>query len=74
MQEVLTSINTNERNKTKAIILHYNVIVTTNNLLFAMRSMLLCIRGRRGNNLNQEEMNVANDMEMSESLFTGHKQ
>ena len=33
-----------------------------------MRSILLCIRDSRGKNVNQEEMKVANDIEMSESL------
>ena len=33
-----------------------------------MRSILLCIRGSRGKNVNQEEMNVANDIEISEPL------
>ena len=28
-----------------------------------MRSILLCIRRSRGKNVNQEEMNVANDIE-----------
>ena len=33
-----------------------------------MRSILLCIRGSHGKNVNQEEMHVANDIEVSESL------
>ena len=33
-----------------------------------MRSILLRIRGSHGKNVNQEEMNVANDIEVSESL------
>ena len=33
-----------------------------------MRSILLCIRDSRGKNVNQEEMKVANDIEISESL------
>ena len=33
-----------------------------------MRSILLCTRDSRGKNVNQEEMKVANDIEMSESL------
>ena len=38
-----------------------------------MRSILLCIRGSRGKNVNQEEMNVANDIEISESLSKVHE-
>ena len=38
-----------------------------------MRSILLCIRGSRGKNVNQEVMNVANDFEISESLSTVHE-
>ena len=34
-----------------------------------MRSILLCIRGSLGKNVNQEEMNVANDIGISESLL-----
>ena len=33
-----------------------------------MRSILLRTRDSRGKNVNQEEMKVANDIEMSESL------
>ena len=33
-----------------------------------MISILLCIRDSRGKNVNQEEMKVANDIEISESL------
>ena len=39
-----------------------------------MRPILLCIRGSRGKNVNQEEMNVANDIETSESLSPVHEQ
>ena len=38
-----------------------------------MRSILLCICGSRGKNVNQEEMNVANDIEISESLSKIHE-
>ena len=38
-----------------------------------MRSYLLCIRGSRGKNVNQEEINVANDIEISESLSKVHE-
>ena len=38
-----------------------------------MRSILLCIRGSRGKNVTQEEMNVANDIEINESLSKVHK-
>ena len=34
-----------------------------------MRLILLCIRGSLGKNVNQEEMNVANDIGISESLL-----
>ena len=37
------------------------------------RSILLCIRGSRGKNVTQEEMNVANDIEINESLSKVHK-
>ena len=30
-----------------------------------MRSVLLCVCGRSGKNLNQEEINVANEIEIS---------
>ena len=39
-----------------------------------MRSILLCISGSRGKTVNQEEMNVANDIEISESLSKVHEQ
>ena len=35
-----------------------------------MRSILLCIHDIPGNSLNQEEMNVGNDIEMSGLLST----
>ena len=38
-----------------------------------MRSILLCIRGSRGKKVNQEEINVANDIEISESLSKVHE-
>ena len=38
-----------------------------------MRSILLCIPGSRGKIVNQEEMNVANDIKISESLSKLHK-
>ena len=38
-----------------------------------MRSTLLCIRDSRGKNVNQEEMKVANDIEISESLSKVHE-
>ena len=38
-----------------------------------MRSILLRICGSRGKNVNQEEMNVANDIEISESLSKIHE-
>ena len=38
-----------------------------------MRSILLCIGGSRGKNVNQEEMNVVNDIEISESLSKVHE-
>ena len=38
-----------------------------------MRSILLCISGSRGKTVNQEEMNVANDIEISESLSKVHE-
>ena len=38
-----------------------------------MRSILLCIRDSRGKIVNQEEMNVANDIEISESLSKVHE-
>ena len=37
-------------------------------------NFLLCIRGSRVKNLNQEKMNVASDIELSESLSTVYKQ
>ena len=37
-----------------------------------MISILLCTRGSPGKNVNQEEMNVANDIEISESLSKVH--
>ena len=39
-----------------------------------MRSILSRICGSRGKNVNQEEMNVANDIEASESLSKVHEQ
>ena len=39
-----------------------------------MGSILLCIRGSCGKNLNQEEMNVTNDIKTSESVSTVHEQ
>ena len=39
-----------------------------------MRSILLCIRGSRGKNVNQEEANITNDIQMNESLSTIHEQ
>ena len=39
-----------------------------------MRLILLCIRGNRGKNVNQEEANITNDIQMSESLSTIHEQ
>ena len=38
-----------------------------------MRSILLCIRGSNGNIVNQEEMNVANDIEIRELLLKVHE-
>ena len=38
-----------------------------------MRSILLCIRGSRDKNVNQQEMNIANDYEISESLSKVHE-
>ena len=38
-----------------------------------MRSILLCIRGSCGNIVNQEEMNVANEIEISKSLLKVHE-
>ena len=38
-----------------------------------MRSISLCLRGSHGKNLNHEEMNVENDIKMSESLSTVHE-
>ena len=38
-----------------------------------MRSILLCIRGSNGNIVNQEEMNVANDIEIRELLSKVHE-
>ena len=38
-----------------------------------MRPVLLCIRGTLGKIVNQEEMNVANDIEISELLSEVHK-
>ena len=38
-----------------------------------MRSILLYIRGSRGKIVNREEMNVANDIEISESLLKVHE-
>ena len=38
-----------------------------------MRSILLCIHGSRGKNVNQEEINVANNIEISESLSKVHE-
>ena len=38
-----------------------------------MRSILLCIRGSRGKNVNQEEMSVTDDIEISESLSKVHE-
>lgn len=38
-----------------------------------MRSVLLCACGRSGKNLNQEEINVANEIEISESLSKVHE-
>ena len=37
-----------------------------------MRSVLLCVHGSSGKNLNQEEINVANEIEISESLSKVH--
>ena len=39
-----------------------------------MKSILICIRGSRGKNVNQEEANITNDIQMSESLSTIHEQ
>ena len=39
-----------------------------------MRSILLCIRGSRGKNVNQEEANITSDIQISESLSTIHEQ
>ena len=38
-----------------------------------MRSILLCICGSRGKIVNQEEMNVASDIEISELLSKVHE-
>ena len=38
-----------------------------------MRSVLLCIRGSRGKIITQEEMNVANDIEINELLSKVHE-
>ena len=38
-----------------------------------MRSILLCILGSRGKNMNQQEMNVTNDIEISEPLLKAHE-
>ena len=38
-----------------------------------MRSISLCIRGSRGKIVNQEKMNVANDIEISELLSKVHE-
>ena len=38
-----------------------------------MRSILLRIRGSRGKNVSQEEMNIANDIKISEPLSKVHK-
>ena len=53
--------------KTKRRIRYHNVLVTTKNFSL-MRSILLCIRGSRGKNVNQEEANKTSDIQMSESL------
>ena len=42
--------------------------------LSLMGSILLFIRGNREKNVNQEEMNVSNDIEISESLSKVHEQ
>ena len=42
--------------------------------LSLMGSILLFIRGNRDKNVNQEEMNVSNDIEISESLSKVHEQ
>ena len=42
--------------------------------LSLMGSILLFIRGNRDKNVNQEEMNVSNDIEISESLSKIHEQ
>ena len=39
-----------------------------------MRSILLCIRGSRGKNVNQEEMSFTDDIEISESLSKVYEQ
>ena len=39
-----------------------------------MRSILLCIRGNRGKNVNQEEANITKDIQMSESISAIHEQ
>ena len=64
VQKILLSISRNDNIETKARILHHNVLVATKNLLFLLRF----IHGNRGKNLNQEEMNIGNDIEISESL------
>ena len=38
-----------------------------------MRSVLLCVRGSSSKNINQEEINVAIEIEMSESLSKVHE-
>ena len=38
-----------------------------------MRSILLCVRDSRGKIVNQEEMNVANDIEISELFSKVHE-
>ena len=53
----------NDNIETKAIILHQNVLVAKKISFLLMRSILLGIRRSRGKNVNQEEMNVANDIE-----------
>lgn len=39
-----------------------------------MSSVLLCLKGRRGENLNPEEINMAGETEMSDSLSLVHEQ
>ena len=72
-EEILLSISRNDKLKQKQEYCITMSWLRRKISYLLMRSVLLCIHGTLGKIVNQEEMNVANDIEISELLSKVHK-